>query len=175
MSVKKIATLGMLLAIMLVFQILKGISPYITGPIVNLVLIVTTYYFGVTSGILFSIIAPVTSFLISPSPILTKLPIEGAATTIAFIALGNIVLCIFIHLLRNKNITLNLFVASTFKALFMGVTISLIILPYFTKGSALPENVINTAKFSFSIMQLITAYIASFISVIAIKTLKIKK
>lgn len=169
MKTKKIATLGVLLAIMLVFQFLKGVSPYITGPVVNLVLIIVTYYFSLSSGILFSIIAPITSFIISPSPILKAIPL-----IVVFIALGNIVLCFFVNLLKNKNLALDLFVASTFKAIFMGVTISLIIIPTFSKGAQLPEVALATAKFTFSITQLITAYIGSVIAYITINTIKIK-
>ena len=170
MKTKKIATLGVLLAIMLVFQFLKGVSPYITGPVVNLVLIIVTYYFSLSSGILFSVIAPITSFIISPSPILKAMPL-----IVVFIALGNIVLCFFVNLLKNKNLALDLFVASTLKAIFMGVSISLIIIPIFSKGTALPEVALATSKFTFSITQLITAYTGSIIAFIVFKTLKIKQ
>lgn len=167
---KKIAVLGVLLAVMLVFQTMKGISPYITGPVVNLVLIVVTYYFSLPSGILFSIIAPITSFFITPSPILKAMPI-----IVVFIALGNIVLCFFVNLLKNKNLALDLFIASTVKAIFMGVSISLITIPIFSKGTNLPEVALATAKFTFSITQLITAYIGSVVSFVVFKTLKIKQ
>lgn len=170
MTTKKIATLGVLLAIMLVFQTLKGISPYITGPVVNLILIMTTYYFSLPSGILFSIIAPITSFLITPSPILKAMPL-----IVVFIGLGNAVLCFFVNLLKNKNLIFDLFISSTIKALFMGVMISLIIIPIFSKGTQLPEVALTTAKITFSFTQLITAYIGSLISFIVIKTFKFKQ
>lgn len=169
MKVKKIATLGVLLAIMLVFQTMKGISPYITGPIVNLVLIVVTYYYGLPNGVLFSVIAPVTSFLITPNPILKTLPI-----IVLLIALGNIILCLFINLLKNKNRILALFVGSTLKAAFMGVSISLFVLSIFGGCTGLPEVAITTAKITFSLTQLITAYIGSVISLAVIKVLKNK-
>lgn len=170
LKTKRIATLGVLLAIMLVFQFMKGVSPYITGPVVNLVLIIVTYYFSLSYGVLFSIIAPITSFIITPSPILKAMPL-----IVVFIALGNIVLCFFANLLKNKNMALDLFVASTLKAIFMGVSISLIIIPIFSKGTQLPAPALATAKFTFSITQLITAYIGSMIAFVAIKTLKIKQ
>ena len=166
---KKIAIQGVMLAIMLVFQTMKGISPYITGPVVNLVLIAVTYYFSLPSGILFSIIAPITSFFITPSPILKAMPM-----IVVFIALGNIVLCFFVNLLKNKNLALDLFIASTIKAIFMGISISSIIIPIFSKGTQLPEAALATAKFTFSITQLITAYIASFISYFALKNIKLE-
>lgn len=167
---KKIAILGVLLAVMLVFQTMKGISPYITGPVVNLVLIVVTYYFSFSSGLLFSIIAPLTSFIITPSPILKTMPL-----IVAFIALGNIVLCFFVNLLKKRNIALSLFVASTVKAIFMAVTISLIVIPIFSKGTTLPEAALTTAKFTFSVTQLITAYIGSVVSYVVFKTIKINQ
>ena len=168
MKTKKIATLGVLLAIMIVFQTLKGISPYITGPVVNLVLIFVTYYFSFFYGAIFSIIAPITSFIITPSPILKAMPI-----IIVFIALGNIVLCLFVNVLKKKNLVMNLFVSSTIKAIFMGVTISLIIIPIFSKGTSLPEAALATARLTFSLTQLITAYIASIVSIALIKLMKV--
>lgn len=167
---KRIAILGVLLAVMLVFQTMKGISPYITGPVVNLVLITVTYYFSFSSGLLFSIIAPITSFFITPSPILKAMPL-----IVVFIGLGNIVLCFFVNLLKKRNLALSLFVASTVKAIFMGVSISLIIIPIFSKGTQLPEAALATAKFTFSFTQLITAYIGSVVSYIVFKTFKIKQ
>ena len=169
MKTKRIAFLGVLLAIMLVFQTFKGISPYITGPIVNLVLIMVTYYFGFTYGVIFSVISPLSSFIITPSPILKAMPI-----IIAFIAMGNIVMCFFVNLLKKNNLILCLFSASTLKALFMGVCISLIIIPIFSQGLALPEAALNTAKFTFSITQLITAYIASVLAMFVLKLIKIE-
>lgn len=168
MKTKKIATLGVLLAIMIVFQTLKGISPYITGPVVNLVLIFVTYYFSFFYGAIFSIIAPITSFIITPSPILKAMPI-----IIVFIALGNIVLCLFVNVLKKKNLVMNLFVSSTIKAIFMGVTISLIIIPIFSKSTSLPEAALATARLTFSLTQLITAYIASIVSIALIKLMKV--
>lgn len=166
---KKIAILGVMLAIMLVFQTLKGISPYITGPVVNLVLIVVTYYFSLGSGIIFSLIAPVSSFIISPNPIMKAVPL-----VVLFIGLGNVVLCLFVNLLKKKNLVLDLFAASTLKGIFMTISISLILIPFAVKSGVLPEALGTLAKTTFSLTQFITAYIASFISYFVLKYVKLK-
>lgn len=170
MKVKKIVTLGVLLAIMLVFQLMKSVSVYITGPVVNFVLIVVTYYFGLTSGLAFSVIAPLTSYFITPNPILIKMPL-----IVVFIALGNATLCLFVHLLKKRNMVLNFFVASTAKAILMGVSISLIIIPMFGPATGLADMALSTAKITFSIRQLLTAYIGSIVSIIAIKYIHLEK
>ena len=164
---KRIAIQGAMLAIMLVFQTMKGISVFITGPIVNIVLITVTYYFGFSSGVLFSVIAPITSFFITPNPILKAVP-----AIVVFIALGNIVLCLFINLLKNRNLVLNLFVASTLKGLFMTLSISLIIVSIATNSGVLAPPLAAAAKTSFSVIQFATAYIASFISYFVLKYFK---
>lgn len=166
---KKIAIQGVMLAIMLVFQTMKGISVFITGPIVNVVLIAVTYYFGFGSGVIFSIIAPITSFFITPNPIMKAVP-----AIVAFIALGNIVLCLFINLLKKKNLALNLFLSSTFKGLFMTISISLILVSIAVGNGTLAPQLGEAAKKTFSLVQFVTAYIASFISYFVLKYVKLK-
>lgn len=166
---KKIAIEGVLLAIMIVFQTLKNISPYITGPVVNLVLIFVTYYFSLEDGIIFSLLSPITSFIITSNKIMMSVPL-----VILFVGLGNIVMCLFIRLLKSKNLILNLFVSSTLKGIFMTVSISLIIIPYAVSSGTLPEAAGVVAKATFSLTQFITAYIASVISFFVLKYVKLK-
>ena len=166
---KKIAIQGVILAIMLVFQTMKGISPYITGPIVNLVLIAVTYYFSFWSGLLFSIIAPISSFLISPGILNTIKPI------IPCVMLGNAILCFFVNLLKQKNLAASLFIGSTIKGIFMTVAIALIIIPMYANSVGAPIENFELPRKMFSITQFITSYIASVVSYIVLSRVKIKQ
>ncbi|MBO4679011.1 MAG: ECF transporter S component [Lachnospiraceae bacterium] len=161
-STKQIAIGGVLLAIMIASQFFKNLSVYITGPIVNVVLVIVTLTLGLVMGIIFSIIAPITAFLITGSPVVAAAPY----LMIPSIALGNIIMCVAVYVfyknIKNKlfiGLPAGLIVGSVLKALFMGAVISNFILPQFC--TSLPEKAIAIAQKTFSVTQLITALIAS--------------
>ena len=56
LTTKQIATTAIMLAICIASQFFKNTSVYITGPIINLCLLLTTLFVGMFSGILLSII-----------------------------------------------------------------------------------------------------------------------
>jgi len=161
-SNKQIAIGGVLLAIMIGSQFFKNLSVYITGPIVNVVLVIVTLTLGLVMGIIFSIIAPITAFLITGSPVVAAAP----HLMIPAIALGNIIMCVCVYLfykhIKNKTfigLPIGLIAGSVLKALFMGAVISNFILPRFC--TSLPEKAIGIAQKTFSVTQLFTALIAS--------------
>ena len=161
-STKQIAIGGVLLAIMIGSQFFKNLSVYITGPIVNAVLVIVTLTLGLVMGIIFSIIAPITAFLITGSPVVAAAP----HLMIPAIALGNIIMCVAVYVfyknIKNKlfiGLPVGLVVGSVLKALFMGAVISNFILPKFC--TSLPEKAIGIAQKTFSVVQLFTALIAS--------------
>lgn len=161
-STKQIAIGGVLLAIMIGSQFFKNLSVYITGPIVNAVLVIVTLTLGLVMGIIFSIIAPITAFLITGSPVVAAAP----HLMIPAIALGNIIMCVAVYVfyknIKNKlfiGLPVGLVVGSVLKALFMGAVISNFILPKFC--TSLPEKAIGVAQKTFSVVQLFTALIAS--------------
>jgi len=160
LSTKQIAIGGVLLALMIGSQFFKNLSVYITGPIVNVVLVIVTLTLGLVMGIIFSIIAPITAFLITGSPVVAAAP----HLMIPAIALGNIIMCVCVYLfykhMKNKlGLPIGLVVGSVLKALFMGAVISNFILPKFCTN--LPEKAIAVAQKTFSVTQLFTALIAS--------------
>ena len=161
-STKQIAIGGVLLAIMIGSQFFKNLSVYITGPIVNAVLVIVTLTLGLVMGIIFSIIAPITAFLITGSPVVAAAP----HLMIPAIAFGNIIMCVAVYVfykhIKNKmyiGLPTGLVVGSVLKALFMGAVISNFILPKFC--TSLPEKAIGIAQKTFSVVQLFTALIAS--------------
>ena len=69
-TTKQLVQTALLLAICIASQYFKNLSVYITGPIVNLTIILAVLSVGLWSGLLLSIIAPVTAFFFTGSPII---------------------------------------------------------------------------------------------------------
>ena len=70
----RIAVTAMMLALCIVSQIFKNLSVYITGPIINACLIITTLLGGGVCGSILAVITPVTAYFISGSPIISVIP-----------------------------------------------------------------------------------------------------
>ena len=164
-TTKQLVQTALLLAICIASQYFKNLSVYITGPIVNLTIILAVLSVGLWSGLLLSIIAPVTAFFFTGSPIMAAIPLMFPA--------GNAVLAVTVWYFQKKTsfkwrLPAGLIAGSVLKAVFMGIVIVLIILPIFgdniasklPKPEALPM-VLATAKVTFSVTQLTTALIGS--------------
>ena len=164
-NVKTITLTSLLLAICVVSQFIKNINVYVTGSIVNTCLIISVLYCGCYSGVILSVVTPVTSFFITGSPIIASLPI-----IMPLIMIGNIILVICISLLKDrykKLIIIPMIIGITLKSIFMGITISLIVLSFF-----LPENMLakkEVFQFTFSLIQLITGIIGSVLASIILR------
>lgn len=74
MKVRVLCRSALLLALCIASQFLKNTSPYITGSIVNAILIIATVSCGPISGVAISAIAPLTSWLITGSPVMSAFP-----------------------------------------------------------------------------------------------------
>lgn len=173
LSTRQLVQTALLLAICIASQFFKNFSVYITGPIVNTTIIIAVLAVGLWSGLLISIIAPITAFFITGSPIMAAIPLMFPA-----VILGNVILAACVWYFQNKislkwKLPAGLVVGSVFKAAFMGIVIVLILLPTFgsniasrlPKPEALPA-VLATAKVTFSITQLITALTGSILAYI---------
>jgi len=179
-TTRQVVTAGVLLAIMISSMFLKNLSVYITGPIVNLVLIIATLSLGPVIGIILSVLAPVLSFIITGgSPILRGIPL-----IIPCIMIGNIILCIGVYVFYNNLKKLNLLLrlaiggiaGSIAKAAFMGAVIVKCLLPLMSSNIKVPAEklpvVIATASTTFGITQLFTALIATALSLVIWPVLK---
>ncbi len=159
-TTKKLAICGVLTAIMIISIFFKTVSVYISGPIVNTVLLIVTLTLGPVFGIILCIIAPIASLIIAaPAPVLAC-----PWLMIPAIAMGNIIIClttsiIYRNIKKFWSLPVGLILGSLAKAGFMGAVISNYIIPVFCKS--LPEKVIPVAQTTFSVTQLITALIAS--------------
>lgn len=171
LSTKQLAQSALLLAVCIISQYFKNFSVYITGPVVNTVIIIAVLAVGLWSALIISIIAPVTAFFFTGSPVMAAIPLMFPA-----IMAGNIVLALTVWYFQNKlnfraHLPAGLIAGSVLKAVFMGVVIVLVILPVFGNNvaSKLPNPdalpmVLATAKTTFSVTQLITALIGSILA-----------
>ena len=170
-TTKHLVQTALLLAICIASQYFKNLSVYITGPIVNATIIIAVLSVGLFSGLLLSIIAPITAFFFTGSPIMAAIPLMFPA-----IMAGNAILAVSVWYFKEKTslkfkLPVGMIVGSIFKAAFMGILIVLILLPTFgdqiaaklPKPEALPA-VLQTAKITFSVTQLTTALIGSLIA-----------
>ncbi|MDD3368912.1 MAG: ECF transporter S component [Lachnospiraceae bacterium] len=159
-TTKQLAQTALLLAICIASQFFKGISPLITGPIINICLILCALVVGIPASILLGVITPVTSYLISGSPAFPLL-IPG-------IMLGNIVIGVVVGLVAGKKagaarLAIGLVIGSVCKAAVMGIVIVMIMLPMVTANLPAEKKAVMlpTLQYNFSALQLITALIAS--------------
>ena len=161
LTTRQITTTAVLLAICIVSQFFKNLSVYITGPIINCCLILVTLEAGLACGIILSVITPITAFLISGMPIVAAIPqIEPC------IILGNIILVFFVYLLSKKKtgnvgIVLGMVIGSILKAAFMGIAISLFLIPSFLPAASPLFQKMHIFQIMFSMAQLLTALIGS--------------
>ena len=175
LSTRQLAQTALLLAICIASQFFKNLSVYITGPVVNTTIIIAVLAVGLWSGLFISVIAPVTAFFISGSPIMAAIPLMFPA-----VMGGNMILAVCTwyatRYFQKKmkfigSLPAGLIAGSVLKAAFMGIVIVLILLPAFVgniaarlpKPEALP-GVLATAKVTFSVTQLITSLTGSLLA-----------
>ena len=172
-TVKQITITAALLAICILSQYFKNLSVYITGPIVNACILLATLAAGLGSGVILSIIAPITAFFFTGSDLMAAMPLLFPA-----IMLGNITICFFAWFLNKKfkfkfRLETGLVLGSIAKAAVMGILIVLIIFPTF--GDALTVRIgdaakatkmLNGARVVFSLTQLTTSLIGSALTII---------
>lgn len=93
-KIRLICRTALILALCVAAQFLKNVSVYITGPIINALLILGTLSCGLWSGAALSILTPLTSWLITASPVMSAFPL-----IVPCIMLGNLLLSVFVWLL----------------------------------------------------------------------------
>lgn len=169
-NTKAIAWTALLLAICIISQFFKNLSVYITGPIINTCLIICVMTAGLGYSIILCVITPITSFLITGSPIMSAIPL-----IIPCVMVGNILLVFFVWLLKDKMkgiiaFPISMIAGSVAKAVFMGVVIASIIIPMMLPEKMVPKMAVFQT--TFSITQLITSLIGSVLAYIIMIPLK---
>ena len=163
---KEIATTGILLAICIISQFFKNLSIFITGPIINACIVLAVILANVYCGLILSVLTPITAYIIAASPVMSAVPL-----LIPFIMLGNCVLALSVHFLMKKDFVKSpkgfvciksmIFgvICSAAKGAFMGLTISLWLLPTFIPVESPLRNKLPVFQTTFSLYQFITACI----------------
>lgn len=159
LTTKQIAMTAALLAICIVSQFFKNTSVFITGPVINACIILAGLSAGLCCGIILSVITPVTSFIISGSPIMSAIP-----AIIPCVMIGNALIVICVCLLKDKikgslGLPVSMIIGCAAKALFMGIAISLILIPMLLPEQMHPK--MSAFQSTFSVVQLFTAVIGS--------------
>jgi len=172
MKTKQLTVTALLLALCIASQFLKNLSVYITGPIINCILIVAVVYCGLPGGTIISIVTPLTSWLITGSPLMSALPV-----IVPCVMLGNFLLVLMTWLFIRKNdgkkhLLFGVITGAVVKAAFMGLSISLMILPLLGSSTGLPAPALNTARITFSLTQLITGLIGGALSMAIVPSLR---
>ncbi|MBO4374678.1 MAG: ECF transporter S component [Lachnospiraceae bacterium] len=162
---KQVAVSGVMLAICIASQFLKSLSVYITGPVVNLCLILTVMMAGLRWGVILAVITPVTAFIIAASPVMNAVP-----GIIPFIMLGNVVIVVMTDLfvkpwvtsgrpLINVRSVTGAIGSAAAKGIIMGLTIALWLLPTFIPEAGPLRDKLPILQMTFSITQFVTALI----------------
>jgi riboflavin transporter FmnP len=156
--VKFVARTAILLALCLVVQQFKTLSQFLTGPLVNLILLISALAVGLWSGLIIAVLSPVAAYLIAPSPVMRLVP-----QLIFMIMAGNALIVIFAWLFRSgdKKLWIGLALGSVLKAGFLTLALHFIILPFFGDVLKEPQRIALSAMFSYN--QLITAVTGSLI------------
>ena len=141
LKTRQITVTAILLAICIVSQFFKNLNVYITGPIIN-----------------------------AGSPIMAAIP-----AMFPCIMIGNIILVLAVALLRSKfgkkaGLPVSIVIGAVLKALFMGILISLIILPNMLPAKMQP--MLHVLQLQFSVTQLITALIGGVYAIIILAVLR---
>ncbi len=159
---KQIAFGAALLAICVVSQLFKNLSIFITGPIINACLVLAVMMINLPVAVILSIITPVTAFFITGSPVTAAVPLM-----VPFIMAGNMVLVFAVYFFMKKGMMesgiiqkwIAALVSSLLKGLFMGLTISLWLLPSFLPEGSPLRGKLPVLQTTFSLFQFLTAVI----------------
>ena len=159
--VQVITRTGILLALMIAVQVFKNLSPWITGPLVNAILVLGTLGAGIYSGVALSIIAPVTALLIVQQPLM---PLTGY-TLIPVIMLGNLIYVVAVWLATRKNdapdapLAIGLIVGSVVKWLVMWALVAWVVIPTFAANLKPP--MVAALQSTYAVLQIGAAILGS--------------
>lgn len=172
MKTKQLTLTALLLALCIASQFLKNTSVYLTGPVINCILILSAVFCGLWSAVALSLITPLTSWLITGSPLMSAIPL-----IVPCVMVGNVILAVSVLVSTRKschtrNLLFGALLGAAFKAAFMGGTISLLLLPLLGGATGLPAPALAAARVTFSLTQLITALLGGALAALIVPTLK---
>jgi len=134
-------------------------SQWITGPIINATLILATFFIGPMEAILLGLMPSAVAL----STGLLPLPL---APMVPFIMIGNAILVVLVHYMRNQNYALNLGISALLKFSFLHFSV------VFIMPNLLQSEIVSKLAIMMSWPQFVTAIIGGFIAYPIIKKLK---
>ena len=176
---KQITTTAILLAICIVSQYFKNLSMFITGPVINTCIVMAVLMVNLPCALILCVITPLTAYIIAASPVMMAVP-----AIIVFIMLGNAVLAVTVFFLLKKDMTkpgrafinpmnmVKAVICALAKGAFMGLTISLWLLPTFIPAESPLRGKMSVFQTTFSLYQFLTAcigFVYVFLIMLALK------
>ena len=145
---------ALLLALCVAVQQFKNLSQFITGPLVNLILLLAALAVGLGSGLCIAVLSPILAFLIAPSPVMQLMP-----QLMVLVAAGNaaLVVCAWALRRQQKLYWVGFLAGAVAKVAVMAAGLQFVLLPLF--GDVLNEKQVATVSTLFGLNQLITALI----------------
>lgn len=164
-SVQFVARAAVLLALCVVVQVVN-LGQWVTGPAVNLILLVAAMAGGLACGLTVAVLNPLLVFFIKSPAVMVACP-----AILVEVMVGNALLVLVAWALRKPMMGIPGLVAGVLvKGLGMFVMTSYLVLPVF--GAGLPEKLQAAASASFGIIQLATAAVGAGIFFVVWQVLK---
>jgi len=166
-----ITTTAVLIALLVVIQAVTApLSQFVTGSLVNLILIVSTMTYGFASGLTVAILSPIFAKLLGIGPFWEIIP---------FVIVGSTVLVLIWHLIGSKRFAnvhvvrvATIVMAAICKSVTLYIGIARVAVPFILD---LPEKQAAAISSMFSINQLITALIGGALALGILPVLEIVK
>lgn len=166
-KIKWIAETAIFIALLVTLQaVTKAMSQFVTGSMVNLILITSTLVSGFASGLTVAAISPFFAFMLGIGPKFIAL--------VPFVALGNIALVLVWGMLCKKNTEVKMMVAALITGAVLKFTVLYGGIVKFAIPTllALPEKQAAVMGANFSWPQLVTAALGGFLAILITPVLK---
>ena len=166
-KIRWITTTAIFIAMLVTLQsVTKPMGQYVTGSMVNMVLVMSTLTAGLASGVTVALLSPVFAFIFGIGPAFVQL--------VPFVALGNLVLVLVWGIvcskgLEIKNMAISLAAGAVLKFGTLYIGIIKVAIPMLL---TLNEKQAAMIGASFSYPQLVTAAIGGFIAMLIAPTVK---
>lgn len=160
-SLLLITKTALLIALLIVFQLTTAyFGQFVTGSLVNLILIIAAFSVGLFGGLAVAVISPLIAFLFGIGPAFIQI--------VPFIMLANAAIVTVVYLVAGKKQTLERSAAgviggAVLKFLILWIGVSKVLLPFIP---GLKEKQITLISAAFSWPQLVTACIGGALAII---------
>lgn len=168
-NVKKLVLASMLFALAIILQLIQSnfsqINPLLIGPLISTIILLTTYFCGLTYGLMISVLIPVIAI---PTGALAPLLVPFSP----FIVVANLIYSASFYPFMGKDksgIYLGALISSVLRFLFLYLSATKLLYVFVPD---IPENSAQLIGTAFTTPQLIIALLGSAVAVIAIKLLE---